>query len=76
MNDLRAGGGRQASDMACQQQQRTGRHLRNRQVRAGRAFKVRGATPDQAPATIRQGNDDEVRAAGAGKGQNRQALTR
>ncbi len=75
MNDLRAGGGRQAPDMARQRQQRTGRHLWNRQVHAGRAFKIRCATPDQPPAAIRQGNGDETRAAGAGKGQNRQALT-
>ena len=74
MNDLRAGGGRQAPDMACQRQQRTSRHFRDRQVRAGRAFKIRCATPDQAPAAVRQGNDDEARAAGTGKGQNRQAL--
>jgi len=49
--------------------------LWNRQVHAGRAFKICCATPDQAPAAIRQGNGDETRAAGAGKGQNRQALT-
>jgi len=61
--------------MACQREQHTSRHLGNRQVRADRAFKIRCVAPDQAPAAIRQGNGDEMRAAGTGKGQNRQVLT-
>ncbi len=75
MNDLRAGGGHQTLNMACQRQQRTGRHPWRRKVRVGWAFKIRCATPDQALTAIRQGNGDEAWAAGAGKGQNRQALT-
>ena len=75
MNDLRAGGGHQTLNMPCQWQQRTGRHPWSRKVRVGWAFKIRGASPNQAPTAIRQSNRDEARATGTGKRQNRQVLT-
>ncbi len=74
MGDLRAGGSHQAADVACQRQQRTGGHPRHGQLCRNRALKIRCGAPDQAPAPVWQGNGDEPRAAGTGKGQDRQPL--
>jgi hypothetical protein len=63
-----------APDVPCQRQQRASRNARHRGLHLWRVFQIGCGAPDQAPATVRQGNGDEAGATGTGKREHHQTL--